>query len=120
MILFTLSASVVNLLVSSAVYAKNRNFQLAFNSQKSAESSIATLVFFNAIFLVFINFSENSHLYAMIISACFLFSLCYAGRVFISQDKSESAFCIASILASILFLVITILKAIAIIESIPS
>lgn len=119
MILFTLSASVVNLLISSVVYVKNRNFQLAFNSQKSAESSTSALVFFNAMFLVFINFSENSHLYAMIISACFLFSICYAGRVFVSQNKSESAFCIASVSASILFLFITILKTIPIIESMP-
>lgn len=119
MIPFMLSASAVNLLIFSSVYLKNRNFQLAFNSQKAAESSIATLIFFNAMFLVLINFSENSHLYAMIISACFLFSLCRAGGVFISQKQSESAFCVASFLASIFFLIIILSKIISIIESMP-
>ncbi len=119
MIPFMLGASAVNLILFSSVYFKNRNFQMAFNSQKVAESSIATLVFFNAMFLVFINFSENSHLYAMIISACFLFSLCRAGGVFISQNQSESAFCAASFLASILFIIIVLSKVISVIGSVP-
>lgn len=119
MIPFMLGASAVNLIIFSSVYFKNRNFQMAFNSQKAAESSIATLVFFNSMFLVFVNFSENSHLYAMIISACFLFSLCRAGGVFVSQTQSESAFSVISLSAFVLFFVMALMKVISIIEAMP-